>query len=428
MFRKIKTDIQSIPQAAWWIIASIVLYAFGAGFFESYFSLYLHQFFRGYGKVGLYLSVFTAVSAILAVPVGYLVDRTYYRTVLVIGRLLAALAFLLYFIAGATADHTILVIGLLIQGFAFPFVWTGTESSLRFATGKKGSTILFGLYGTATALAGVSGLLLSVNFFIERYPVYVLFLPASVFVLASITPIVRIYREIGHVSIAAALTEWIRDHQLGRHFFSDIREFNSEMWMMLFVGFFDKFLQVAVVAFVPLYLIDTASMSLTTIGLFAALLHLPPLLSFFFAEIARRGERLLYVSGGLLVAAGAAYGISLAAAAGLAAIVGAVLLAILGLVIASPSISGTITNLTPKGDFGTVTALQTLLRRLGSTIAPIVVGYSMDAVGFENTFVWIGALTAVLAISILVMRFVWARANVLVQINQPREHEAPYYL
>ncbi|MFA7308948.1 MAG: MFS transporter [Patescibacteria group bacterium] len=425
-FTKIQKDYQAFNKHSLWVILSIAIYSFGSGFFDPYFSVFLNSFTTNYSQLGLLVSVFTFVSALLTIPVGYLMDFVQYRTMLTIGKVLSVIVAILYFIAGQYQLLPILIFALVLNGIAFPFNWTGTETVLGAYSKKHKTTELFGFYGSLVNIAWMVGLLIAAFFVVERYPLHFIFLPLMFFPIFSILIFNTKLPDNRHAeSFSQGVSQWIRERRITSRFLSDLKVFNGEMWLMMGIAFLEKFIQVAITVFIPVVVLKENA-SLLQIGLLMALMHVSTLFSFIFAELSNRGVRLLVIVAGFaltfiscltLVFASQQYAIFLSA-----------LFAITGLVVAAPSILGIITKLTPKGHFGTVTALHTLVRRIGLFVAPIALGSLADHFSMQAVY-WFVALCAGIVVCVtLFYRFAWIKKDRLYEIEHPNGHKVPYYL
>lgn len=421
MFRR---DITSLPKIITLTITSFALYNFGWGFADPFFSLFLAEFADSYALIGALTTIFVATSALMMVPVGDLLDRVRHSLLINGAKGVVVIVATLYFIAGYTGSTSLLIVGLVLNGFTYAPIWAGTSATLRQYSSPKDAATSIGLFLTTRQLAWAMGLGFGL-WVVANFPIYYIFIPTMVMPLVSIA-FGRGQKEEHHEPLGKALRDIVFTDKLVMRFFREMKHFNLEVWWAFGTFMFAYLPSMLATIYIPLYA-ESLGFSLVQIGLLVMVMNVPFILSIFSAEIADHSERIRNVVIGMIIAA-----VSMGALAlwndQMWHIFVAGFFLVAGYSIVAPSLSSIITVLTPKEYSGTSTALLELVLQMAVVIFGPMVGLSIDVLNWEATFLIIGLLFVLVALSSWYAIRVFTRRNRLYHMNHPDSQHGPYVI
>jgi MFS family permease len=417
-------DIKRLPKIITLTVISFAFYNFGWGFADPFFSLFLAQFADSYALIGVLSTVFVATSAVFMIPVGDLLDRVRHSLLINGAKCVVVVVAVLYFLAGYFDSTPFLVIALVLNGFTYAPIWAGTSATLRQYSSTKDAAMSIGLFLTSRQLAWAVGLGFGL-WVVANFPIYYIFIPSMVMPLVSVA-FGRGQKEDHHEPLGQALRDIIIKDKLVVRFFREMKSFNVEMWWAFGTFMLAYLPSMLATIYIPLYA-ESLGFSLVHIGLLVMVMNVPFILSIFSAEIADHSERIRNVVIGMLIAA-----VSMGALAlwndQMWHLFVAGFFLVAGYSIVAPSLSSIITVLTPKEYSGTSTAMLELVLQMTVVFFGPVVGLSIDALDWETTFLLIGVLFVLVALSSLVASRVFARRNRLYHINHPDSNHGPYVI
>lgn len=386
-------------------------------------SPFLRSIVEDYDKIGFYGGIAAFVAALLTIPVGVLNDHLRRPALMRIGFLLYPFAALSYFSAGAAQSVPLLVLATIIHGMAIPFVWTSSETYIRANSPESSSSTAFGLFDSGKIIFLLFAI--AASFTIHLFPLHYIFLPVilSAFAGAAIAKNLPSRRR-KHVSIEKIYRQIKEHHNLFKEVGKDILTFNSEMYVAMGLALFIRIVGALGTLFVPLYALEN-NLPLKYVGLLMVLMHSPAVLSFLFATLADKGEKIATIMSGIGIIGLSALGLYLWQDQTWA-IFSFSLIMMTGLTIMSPSVYGIISNLSDKRFDGMNTALQNIVSRVGFSLAAVGIGQLSAHFGVATNFVVLAMTSLALLIALTFLRLHWKLENKLWEKNHPKGMHAPY--
>ncbi len=422
---KLIADIRKLPKGVLLAVFAIAIYRAGWAAGDMFMAPFLKTIVADYSKIGFFGSLATFTAAALTIPVGVLADHIRRPSLIRFGLLLYPFAALSYFAAGMAQSIPLLVGAVIIHGFAIPFVWTSSESYIRAESTEASASQAFGLFDSGKFLFLILGA--AAAFFIEAIPIYYIFLPVVVSALLAASIVKNLpSKRSKNVSAEKVWKQIKKHHNLLKEVGKDLLTFNGEMYTAMTLALFIRIVGALGTLFIPLYALEH-NMSLTHIGLLMVLMHSPALLSFAFARLADKGEKVATIMSGMGIIGLCALGLFIWQDQTWA-IFGFSLLMMTGLTLMSPSVYGIITQLSVKKFDGMNTALQNIVSRLGFGIAAIGIGQISDNWGVEFNFLLLALACLGLLVLLTFLRLHWKLENKLWQKNHPKGIHAPYSL
>ena len=418
------TDIRKLPKGVLLAVFAMAIYRIGWAAGDAYFSVYLESVLENYALVGVVSGIITLVAAFLTIPVGVLCDHVRKSRIIAFGFSLYPIAALAYFFAGVSHSVVPLIIAVVVHGLAVPFVWTASESYIRSRSTRKDASRAFGLFDSGRIIATLA--LLAFVLFIDYIPVYFIFLPIIIFSLIS----THLAKNLPNRRVRMSLEKLWRQMRKHHHFLKDvtrdIAHFNSEMHIAMTLTLFIKFVSALGALFIPLYAINH-DLPLSKIGLLMALMSVPSILSFLFAELADRGEKIATIMSGIIVVGLSALGLFVWQDKTWA-IFSFSLIMMIGLTMIRPAVYGIVTNLSVKRYAGLNTALQNIMQRIGHSVAAVAIGLIANWRGIEFNFILLTVICLILIVTLTLLRLRWKLKNKLYHLNHPKGHHEPYSL
>ena len=374
-------DTKRIPTGVKLIVFVIFLRTFGWGFIDPYFSIFIDSFSNNYTIVGVFMSIMSAISLLVTIPLIRLADKVKNARIMEDGEILYLFTIMCYMAAGFLTSVPLLIIAFILNGIAHPLVSVGAEAYIRKHGGKSGDSRSFGYYTALNYFGWILGMFIA-SFLIPYYSLNVMFLFVLPSIVASLFILPRI-RERGLKSFFRGLKRYFHKVQDFRDIADDMRNINKKMYFYLFLAFFDGIITMFKFVFLPLFAL-TINLSLSEIALFMAVMYVPFIFSYFFSEVADRRGKKNVIATGLFI--GAVSYVLLSFVVEQAWVVMLATMTSLALAIIRPAYNGVITHLTPRRMLGEITGLNNLLIRLGYIVGPIFSGLIADAYGIQVAF------------------------------------------
>jgi MFS family permease len=420
--RVFQGDVRHLPRVVLLTIASFSLFNFSWGFADPFFSVYLSGFSSHYAAVGLFNMLSTLMALLVLVPLGNLLDRVAHGPLIAAAQIAYVGIGGLYFFAGQTGSLAWLLAALLLNGVFGAVVWTGSAATVRQHATARNAGLAFGFFVSARQLAWTLGLGVAL-LFVWRYPIHYIFLPVILFPL--LASLIMPRSGDGHRQpLGQAVRELVCQDKFILPFLRRLTQFNSESWMLFGLLFFFYALPHICFAYVTLYA-ATHGYSLIEVGMLVLVMNLPFVFSFFAAEISDRSERLRNVIIGCGISALGLAALSIGLDQRLA-LYGFAALVMVGFSILLPSISGVLTVLTPAAHRGTGSAMFDLVVFGSVVVFSPLIGYGIDAFGWEATFLFAGLFFGAVTLLVAAVQSVFRRRNLLWRVNHPHAKREPY--
>jgi MFS family permease len=373
-------------------------YMLGWGIIDPFLSIFIHNIVKNYSMAGLLYGLFFLIGAGLSVPVGDLADKAnkirYVLISLLSYPLLGVLYFATAFLGGLSV--ALLFVARALHGLAALF-WVMVEGFIRRNSPKGETSATFGLYITfyklAYVVAPIFSVPLIVMFGLGAETIHWLFLLLIPFPIVAALIISRV-RE-GGKPLSMGIAEVIVKDRVVRKEIGDLRQMGFVGSFIILLGFFVKAVEATIFFLIPLYAF-AFNLSLVHIALLFAVINLPYLFSFFFAEIADSWGKANVVFVGFIAAAAALFAIAMTGA--VSSVFYFACLA-LGSIVAliQPAVNGLVTDITPRIEDGEMTGIYTTVVKTGGFASTIALGVLSDFFGLGFPFVLLAALLLAMA-------------------------------
>lgn len=396
---QIADHTKSIPLGVKLVVLVIFLRSFGWGFVDPYFPLFVKGFVSSYTGIGSLISIISLACLVTMVPLTRLADKVKDTTLIADGELFYLLAIFLYILAGLTHSLFLLIVALTLNGVGYPLIYVGVETYIRKQHRKINSGSYFGFYTALNYLGWILGMLIGA-FGIQYYSFNWMF----VFILPSVFlgwVILRRIRERGLHSIFSGFSRYFHRIQDLKDILTDLKSLRPRAGFFLFLAFFDGFMVMFTLVFIPLFA-SGLGLSLKETSLLMAVTYLPLAFSYLFSEWMSRLRRTSLITLGLFIGAVSFALLSLT----LDQIWIALLCASTSLSVAilRPAYNEVLTSLSPPRMMGEVTSIVNIFMRLGYVVGPILSGYFADYFGLTSAFLGTALFALILATVSLLFR------------------------
>jgi MFS family permease len=391
-------DYKDIPFGVKLLVLVIFLRAFGWGFADPFFSLYLNQFTPDYALIGT-LSSIVAVTALLAIiPLMRITDKIREKVLIQDGEVLYLLVVASYVLAGYFLNFPLLIFALALNGVAQTFVVVGTEAYIRKADGG-GKSGPFGFYVAMDYLGWILGMLIAA-FAIAYYGLnsMFLFILPSIFLAFLILP--RVHEE-GLKSLISSIRSYFHSRQDFLDLFGDFKALNPKMAFFLALAFFDGVIRMFAYIFIPLFAVSL-KLDLKAIALLSVVMYLPYIFSYFFSEISDAFNKMRIIAIGLFIGAFSFVLLHFVVSQWWVLFFAAMIS--LSMAIIRPAYNGALTRLTPRSKLGEITGIYNFVDRIGRIVGPILTGVIADHYGLQITFLVIAFSALALGLLSLSLR------------------------
>ncbi len=391
-------DYKDIPLGVKLLVLVIFLRAFGWGFADPFFSLYLNQFTTDYALIGT-LSSIVAITALLAIiPLMRITDKIRETVLIQDGEVLYFLVVVSYVLAGYFLNFPLLIFALALNGVAQTFVVVGVEAYIRKADGG-GKSGPFGFYVAMDYLGWILGMLIAA-FAIVYYGLnsMFLFILPSIFLAFLILP--RIHEE-GLKSLIAGLRSYFHTRQDFVDLFRDFKALNPKTAFFLALAFFDGVIRMFAYIFIPLFAVSL-NLDLKAIALLSVVMYLPYIFSYFFSELSDTFSKMKIIAFGLFI--GSLSFVLLHFVVSQWWVLFFAALISLSMAIIRPAYNGALTRLTPRSKLGEITGIYNFVDRIGRIVGPILTGIIADHYGLKITFLVIAFSALALGLLSLSLR------------------------
>ncbi len=401
LYTRVHKDLGSIPKDVKTLIFAMFVYVLAWGIIDPFMSIFIHNILQNYTLTGLFYGFSFLIGIFFSVPTGDLADKINKLRYTVGAMLCYPIIGLLYISLAFVHSSLVLVLlffARILHGFSALF-WIMVEGFIRSKAPKGETSATFGLYLTVHKAAFVVAPLFVIPivlfFGINKSNVYWLLLALIPFPLLSAFIVSRIKSKGRRLS--DGVKEVIEKDGVIKKEFADLKSLGFVGFFTLLIGFFIRSIDAIIVFLIPLYALSL-NLGLVEISLIFALINLPYLFSFFFAEVSDTIGKTNVIALGFALAAVCLIGISLStdfSAVLLLAAFG------LGFVLSMllPAANGLVTDITPRVQDGEMTGIYTTTLRISGFLTALLLGVLSDA--FSLSFPFMVFAVALLAMAAL---------------------------
>lgn len=362
----------------------------GWGFGESLIPLFIFAFSASYAEAGLVSSIYS-IALLIALPiVGMLADRVTAKALALAGLILYPLVGASYFLAGAAGMAFFVIIARAVNGVSWALESTGIDTYYRRMTDRTRLASSFGYIETVAYGGWILAALLSI-LMVSVVPIHyllLLILPFSVLavpiaMLAPTDPVKPVHNPLKTFeSYKSALAEWgtwdVRLKLLGV--------------LVLFMGVLDTLVSL----FIPIdAYVEGADFQMVVV--LAIVATIPRVFGYLLGGIADRYDKYKLVMWGLLGTA--VLMLALAFFPGYAVLLVISFLLCVLMELFTVIGKALVTTLGPEDHYGVRGSTFQSIATMGSLVAPLLIGISLDALGFEMLAGVLGAVAVVIAIA-----------------------------
>lgn len=408
-------DFHKIPFAIKQASFNVALFVTGWGFgTDPFYSIYINQITNHLFLVGALSSLLMFIKLFLTLPVGDLGGKVDQRKILLTGKILYMLAAVCYFFAGFLGSASFLVAGIVINGLANPMVYITYQSYIRQHSSKSISCQAFGILNAYQSIAYCGAALLSA-LFVSRIELHWFYIAVFAFAIISISQDLKL-NGANKKPLLPEIYRSVFTNSIYIRVFRDLKSYDLNLYYTFFLQFLWGLLDFVGFLFIPILAL-AHDLTLPEIAVVFAIMRLPYILSFFFAEIADKRERMSILGGSFLLAA-ILIGI-LALSEGFIIILLASIALSICLAIIRPTISGVITNLVSRKQRSEITGVQEFFTTSGQIVGAFVFGMLSEAFGINPTFLGLACIVFIIGIITFFMKYYHKKQGILEFINIP---------
>jgi MFS family permease len=362
---------------------------FGWGFGESLLPIFILSFSHTFAEAGLFSSTAEIVSLMSLPVIGMWADRIPAKRLVLWSLILYPLVGLGYLLAGVFGLAVFIVFARAVNGVTWELENVGVATYYRRVIDRSNIATSFGYLDTWTNLAWIAAAMLGM-FLISIVPIHYLLFAIAPFSFIAYFIALKAPKD-SPISNAETLYSSIFAYvkSLGAW-----RTWTLHFWLLGFIVFFSSIINALISFFIPItaYLAGANLPMVVLLGIFGAL---PALFGYILGLIADRQNRYVLIAFSLFCVAIIA--IWLAAIHAYWLKLSAVFL--LGIILELLYVvqSSLITTLGPANTYGKRGSAFESISTLGDLVAPLILGVALDALGFSNVAIAIGAVAIVLA-------------------------------
>ncbi|MCW1930460.1 MAG: MFS transporter [Candidatus Kerfeldbacteria bacterium] len=417
--------VRATPTALLNVIIALGIYNFGWGFADPFFSQFLRTFSDHYTVIGLLAAVINAITIVMVIPVGGLLERISRRQVLDIGRLGYVCVGVLYVCAGAFHSLPLLVVALMCNGFFLPFVWTSVIATVESESTKENASMMYGFYTTMRQLLWALGLLCALCL-LPYIPLYGLFIPVIIFPLISFWYSRKLPDPQERASAARIASILLSPWMLLRSFYRDALQFPRELWIAYTIHFFVHMIYTATIIFLPLYVVSQGH-PMFLAGVLAFILTIPFIMSMLSSGLPQAAEHWRMAAVGVAIFTVGFFGLSFFHTS-FQAIAFWGLCVMCGYACVIPALGGIITATTPRPVIGTSSAMVDITEFGAALVAAPTIGFVIDTFSWQNFFFSITVYCGMLTLAVIAIRRAFRLADIRFMHRHPHMNKRPYVL
>jgi len=279
-FKWLKEDFDAVPWVVKLLILNMSLLRFGRWIgINMYYSIYLKSIFDNLIIISLLWSLLAFIKLFFSVPTGILDNKLNSKTILIVGKIIFVLSWILYFIAWYFSLPFFVILAIFAQGIATPMVFNTNQFLIRRLVPIKISSktfwLFFSFYQTGYLLAA----LLTALLIYFKLPIEYFFLIASWFSLLTLFSNTKTKKVDKHW-LFYEIKKGALSPKLYRQVFTDLSKHNNWLKTMLIMQFLHGLMYYLWFMFIPLLAISK-DFSLIQIAFLFAIMRIPHGLTFY---------------------------------------------------------------------------------------------------------------------------------------------------
>ena len=363
----------------------------GWGFAESLIPLLIFSFSDTFAEAGLFQST-VEIASLLALPIiGVLADRIPSKYLIIGSLALYPLVGLSYFLVGALGLAVFIVVARAINGFTWELENIGASTYYRRATDHSNLASSFGYIETWSHVGWIAAALIGMMMirFVPIHYLLLLIAPTSIIALFIVWRIPKDSIVSGGDGKKLSLTRSYRDIA------KEWLKWDSQLWLLGAIVLFSGVVETLMWFFIPIdaYIQGVNPALVILLGIAGAT---PSLFGYVFGRLADHNNQYRLMAIGLVFVAAIMIMLAMFPAyifKLLASFLLGVLLELFYIIQQS-----LVTVLGPSETYGRRGGAFEIIVTLGSLTAPLIIGITLDIIGFANVSLVIAATSVVLAV------------------------------
>lgn len=391
----ISRDFQAIPPQIKRIVFLISVWFFAWGMIDPLWSIYLKSIVNDYALVGMLAASFHLVAMFIAIPLGQFEDSVSPLNLIRKALFVYVFTWCFYYLAGIFQSVPLLILTLFINGFASPMVIMSTRTFIKKESPQAFLSRATGLFTMVSFVSYAFGMFFN-SIFNHFYSLNSMFFSISFFSFILFFLIQKVPNHWKPNKITTkTFFSYLFSFKIYKKTWLDIRKYNFQFYHLLLLIFFIGVVEQLILIFIPLLALKL-KLNFSEISILMGVMYLPYLFTFFFAEMADRYERMTVASIGLIFASAPMFFIYYSTNSYLIAILSTLIA--LSLALINPATEGAITSMVSVQKRGEITGVQTLCRRMGMFIGPLVLGFVAENKGINFVFLLVAIISIILGI------------------------------
>lgn len=369
----------------------------GWGLAEALLPVFILQFSNTFAEMGI-LSSTVDIASLVSLPIiGMWADKVPARKLVLWSLALYPLVGASYFIAGAYGMAAFVVIARIVNGFTWELENVGIETYYRRMTDEKTVARSFGYIETWSHVAWIGAALIGI-ILVRFVPIHWLLLGIAPFALIAWFMVFRAPRDRLVRQEEGRRVPFLRAYGMT---IREMRSWNSRLWLLGVLVLFSSIVSSLMYFFVPIdAFIDGANLPMVV--LITVVGAIPALFGWKLGALADDGNKYALIGTGLFGVAAVSLGLYLIPAYWFKLVAMFVMGVILELFYVAES--SLVTTLGPEETYGERGSAFEGVTVLGDMVAPLILGVSLDMLGFGNVALTIACTAFALAIVFRVVR------------------------
>ncbi len=365
---------------------------FGWGFGESLIPVFIFLFANTFAEAGLLRSVYEIVSLVALPIIGMWADKVSAKRLILLALLLYPLVGLNYLLAGVSGVAIFIVLARAINGVTWELENIGVETYYRRTATSHNISTSFGYIDTWSYFAWIVAALIGMVL-VKFVPVhYLLFAIVPTSILCYVIAL-HIPKDKIHAEPAEPKTSFIRSYASA---VGEWRTWDRQLWLLSVLIFFCGIISALMWFFIPIdaYLEGT---NLSLVVLLTIMGAVPSLFGYYLGRIADKWNKYSLIGVGLICVALVMLALAIFPQYGFKLIASLILGGVLELF---SILRGTlVTLLGPSETYGRRGSAVESIAILGDLVAPLLLGISLDVLGFSYVAYIVAAVALVLGIA-----------------------------
>lgn len=386
---------ENVPNGVLRVAWSRAIRWFGWGFGESLIPIVIIGFSNSYATAGFVQSSFEIVMLLMLPFVGAFLDRSRARTAIIIALLVYPFVGLSYFLAGVLGIAAFVLVAKVVGGFAYAIDGLAVDTYYRRMVPSGNLSSAFGYIDSLANIGWIAAGL--IGMFLVGYmpPQYLLLLIAPTSLIALLV-VLRAPRDV-------PVPQKVRSSLTGVYgaAFRDIASWNTLLRLLALLAFFMAVVETLITFFIPIdaYMEGASPALVILLGIIATIPY-----TFGFALgrfVEHRNPRRILAYGlfsigilVLLLALFPQFAFKMLASF------------ILGVIIETFIIVSKkmLTSMSLPNEYGERGSTFESIGVLGNLAGPLLLGVSLDMLGFSGTAIWITVFAFIVGIGFMVLR------------------------